>query len=491
MLGALSPVDTVADVVRTFKARLSCQIVPGVRASHVVVATLVIIAMPWSILHAQSVTDPRLLVETATSTSVAVPTAMAFIGPGDVLICELFTGRVRRVINGIVQAGNVLDLSVATTPERGLYGMTLHPDFPNNGFIYLYYARAATDGGTWIENRVARFTWNGTALTGETLIIAFPFDAAQNNGPIHDGGIITFGPDGKLYGITGDLNRARFEQNVTNETSVAGVGGIFRLNDDGTIPPDNPFIAQAAPELQRLFAYGIRNSFGIAFDPIAANLWETDNGPTDYDEINLVPPGMNGGWNKIMGPDGRDTQNQSDLFFIPNAAYSDPEYSWAAPIAVTSIIFPADSALPFDLKRSCFVGDNNNGFLYSFTLNRARDAFVLTGGNADLVADNAAERDAHRFGQDFGAVTDLEVGPDGWLYAVGLDSGRVFRIRSCKPCPEDISPFPCGNGQVNIDDFTKVILNWNTPNVNVDIDGDGVVNINDYTAIVLNWGPCD
>jgi glucose/arabinose dehydrogenase len=158
---------------------------------------------------------------------------------------------------------------------------------------------------------VERYRWNGSALVEPTLIVAFPRDTTQNNGPNHDGGVILFGPDGKLYGVTGDLNRGflsnpRLEQN-TSATAVAGVGGVFRLNPDGSIPPDNPFVSHADPRIQRLWAYGIRNSFGMDFDSLTARLWLTENEPNVYDEINLVGRGFNSGWLKLMGP-ARATQ---------------------------------------------------------------------------------------------------------------------------------------------------------------------------------------
>jgi len=451
--------------------------------------------------NAQTLFDSRLTWEDAANGALSQPTAITFIGSNDYLVCEKGTGKVRRVLNGNVQSGQVLDLPVNAESERGLLGMTKHPNFTSNGWIYLYYSRAASDGAAWLDNRVSRFTWNGSSLSGETLIISFPFDANQANGSNHDGGIIQFGADGKLYGVTGDLNRNRFEQNGAGSSSVSGVGGIFRLNDNGTIPTDNPFASQTAPELRRLYAYGIRNSFGMAFDPFTNRVWTTENGPSSYDEVNYVLPGFNSGWTQIMGPDSRDTNSPADLFYVPNATYSDPEYSWLSPVAVTSIIFPRNSNLPSDIRSKAIVGDNNFGNLYLFPMNSSRNAFTLTGGNADLVADSAAERDQYRLGNGWGVTTDIEVGPDGWLYVVDLANGTVRRIMrnwDCPTCPGDVAPGSCGNGTVNVEDLLAVIGAWGPcsttggpcPDIAPLPIPDFSINVQDLLEVIGGWGPC-
>jgi hypothetical protein len=293
---------------------------------------------------------------------------------------------------------------------------------------------------------VERYTWNGSALVNPVLIVSFPRDSTQANGPNHDGGVISFGPDGKLYGVTGDLNRGRFsnpriEQN-TSGTAVAGVGGVFRLNPDGSIPPDNPFITHSDPRIRRLWAYGIRNSFGISFDALTGALWLTENGPNRYDEINLVGRGFNSGWLKIMGPDARNatyTENNntafdaSDLVMLPNAYYADPIFSWLTPIGVTSIAFLRSARFDEGTRDGAVVGESINGQLYFFQLNAARNDFILTGGLADRVADSTTERNLSRWGSSWGVVTDLKIGPDGYLYVCSLFANRVYRVRPVNP----------------------------------------------------------
>ncbi len=404
-------------------------------------------------LNAQTLVDSSLVVETVISSGVTQPIAIEFLSPDNpnrFFLIERTTGRVKLVENGVVVA-TVLDLPVNYNSERGLLGIALHPDFATNGYVYLYYSRSSTGSDTntqsaWTDNRVERYTWNGTALVNPSLIVSFPRDPSQANGPNHDGGVILFGPDGKLYGVTGDLNRGRFsnpriEQN-TSSTAVAGVGGIFRLNPDGSIPADNPFIAHSDPRIRQLWAYGIRNSFGLTFDALTGKLWLTENGPDKYDEINLVERGFNSGWLKIMGPDSRNatyTENgntpfdASDLVYLPNAYYADPIFSWLTPIGVTVITFLRSARFEPGTRDQAVVGETNNGQLYFFQMNATRDDFILTDSLADRVADSGTERNLSRWGAGWGVVTDLKIGPDGYLYVCSLFANRVYRIRPVNP----------------------------------------------------------
>lgn len=404
-------------------------------------------------LYAQTLVESSLTYDTVVSSGLSFPIAIAFLDPSDptrFFVIEKSSGRVKLVQDGVV-VSTVLDLPVNSASERGLLGIALHPDFATNGYVYLYYTRSSTGSDTstssaWVDNRVERYTWNGSALVSPTLIVSFPRDTTQNNGPNHDGGVILFGSDGKLYGVTGDLNRGffsnpRIEQN-TSTTVVAGVGGIFRLNPDGSTPPDNPFVSHADPRIQRLWAYGIRNSFGLDFDRLTARLWLTENGPNVYDEINLVERGFNSGWLKIMGPDSRNATysengNQaydaSDLVYLPNAYYADPIFSWLQPIGVTSIAFVRSARFDTGVRDEAIVGESNNGRLYRFNMNTMRDDFLLTGALGDRVADTTSERNLSTFGTSWGVVTDLRIGPDGYLYVVSLYANRVYRIRPVNP----------------------------------------------------------
>jgi glucose/arabinose dehydrogenase len=419
-----------------------------------------------------SLDDPSLKVETVAS-GLASPTQMAFLGPNDILVLQKNDGRVRRILNGTLQPTPVLDVAVDAENERGLLGIAINTASPPQ--VLLYYTEVADpdgdglpDGGTPLGNRVYRYTWNAAQakLESPQLVLDLPV----LSGPNHNGGVLLLGPgsapqqtgaagDGSLlYAAIGDLNRNGQLENFPAGPAPDDTAVILRVAQDGTPAPGNPFVpycsqtpTQACPsgtgcpmgetcvsQVAAYYAYGVRNSFGLALDPVTGALWDTENGPGSYDEVNLVAPGSNSGWEQIMGPDDRDSQSPADLFDMPGAGstYSDPEFSWLAPIAVTALLFPSGSALGPAYDDVALVGDFNNAQLYRLPLDAQRDGFDLSGftGLDDLVADSSTERNALRigtgFGGAFGGITDLEQGPDGAVYVVSIGAGAVYRITS-------------------------------------------------------------
>jgi glucose/arabinose dehydrogenase len=188
-------------------------------------------------------------------------------------------------------------------------------------------------------------------------------------------------------------------------------------------------------------AYGIRNSFGLAVDPATGNIWFTDNGPSQYDEINRLTVGMNGGWNRIMGPSSRNASELPNLINLRDPPgpgndvtnpdnYVDPQFSWLSPVGITSLAFLHGSQWGVPYENSVLVGDNNTGRLYRFRLDGSRNAFDFTGltGVSDLVADNAAEVNQFLFGSGFSVVTDIVRGPDNAIYILNLGTGTVLRL---------------------------------------------------------------
>jgi glucose/arabinose dehydrogenase len=186
--------------------------------------------------------------------------------------------------------------------------------------------------------------------------------------------------------------------------------------------------------MHRYYAYGIRNSFGIPIDPVTGNLWETENGEDAYDEINLVKPGFNSGWDKVMGPISRNSGvTVNDLVNFPGSHYADPVFSWLAPVAVTAIEFLKSSKIGTNYHNNIFVGDYNNGNMYFFKVNRDRtgiefDTKQQSAGLSDLVVDNKNELNAVKFGIGFNGITYIKTGPDGLLYVLSFDDGNVYRI---------------------------------------------------------------
>jgi glucose/arabinose dehydrogenase len=370
--------------------------------------------------------DPTLKVTTVVS-GLNQPTCMAFLGPNDFFITEKASGQVKRVVNGVVVAV-VLDVPVNSNSERGLLGIALHPQFPANPSVYLYWTESSTgaDSGAVLEvgnpnsafqpgtpqplgNRVDRFIWNpvGQTLTyAQNLIRLHAYQIDFNNAASpttvtpqgnHNSGQIRFGPDGKIYIQIGDNGRRGWLQNLPNGPFIPSApddqfggpapdnnhltGSIFRLNDDGTTPADNPFFAVGAAfggevgaNVQKIYSYGHRNGFGLAFDPFTGNLWENENGDDAFDEINKVVAGGNYGWIQCGGPMSRVLQfktielnlfnpatasvgiNQqvrypmtrvayspalafSRLFVLPGSNYHDPEFAWRYAIPPSGLGF--------------------------------------------------------------------------------------------------------------------------------------------------------
>ena len=369
--------------------------------------------------------DPALRVQEVVR-GLNVPTTMAFIGPADILVLQKNDGKVRRVLSGVLQPDAVLDVAVNNAGERGLLGIAIHPAFPTSPFVYLFFTESATGldtgSGDPLGNRIYRYEWDGGALINPTLILDLP----ATPGSDHESGVILFGPDGKLYVMMGDLDRNGQLQNFPSGPAPDDTSVIVRINDDGTIPVDNPLFAQGG-NLAKYDAYGIRNGFGLAFDPLTGALWDTENGPTAYDEVNRIDPGFNSGWEQLMGPDARDPQGLADLFQAPGSRYSDPEFSWFDPVAPTAALFLTTTQLGAAYENDLLVADFLNGAVYRFDLTATRDGLVMpTPELADLVADTESERQAVVFGAGLGGLSDLEVGPDGLLYMVSVIDGKIL-----------------------------------------------------------------
>ena len=442
---------------------------------------------PISLVLAQTLNDAKLYVREVVS-GLNQPTAIAFIGLGDILVLQKADGRVRRAINGVLQAGQVLDVPVDELSERGLLGIALHPNFPATPFLYLYYTQSSASSdtsGSPLANRVYRYTWNGNSLVTPSLILDLPVTP----GPNHNGGTMTFGPDGKLYVVIGDLNHNGQLQNNPAAAAPDHTSVIFRINENGSAPSDNPFFSQGG-NLAKYYAYGVRNSFGLAFDPVTEELWDSENGPSSYDEINLVQPGFNSGWNQIMGPDARNSQNADDLVQFPNSHYADPKFSWFDTVGPTAIAFMSSPRLGADYENDLFVGDINNGNLYRFRVNGSRNGFDFTTSSlsSDLVADDNTELQEVILGTGFGGITDLKVGPDGLLYVLSFGLGKIFVISGSASAADfdgdskaDIGIYRDGIWSIKrSSDGGTTSVGWGGPAwtpVVADYDGDGIADI--------------
>ena len=207
-----------------------------------------------------------------------------------------------------------------------------------------------------------------------------------------------------------------------------GSSGILRFTPNGE-PVDGGLLGDTHP-LDKYYAYGIRNSFGIDYDPITGNIWMTDNGPAYGDELNIVRPGFNGGWNKIMGLSSFNKAfNLTDLeFFNGTGKYYDPIFDWFDPIGVTDLVFVPSDKLGKEYQGNLFVGEINSGYLYRFLLNQSRTGLLLNGSLSDGVANNNIEKLEAVFARiNGGGITDLEIGPDGLVYIVS-SNGKIMRL---------------------------------------------------------------
>jgi uncharacterized repeat protein (TIGR01451 family) len=447
-----------------------------------------------------SLLDPNLSVQTVV-TGLSQPTSIAFIGTNDFFVLEKDTGKVRRVLNGVLQS-TVLDLAVNSASERGMLGLALHPYFKLNRFVYLYWTESSTGVDSTnladvplLGNRVDRYIWDGTALTFDRNLIklrAYQADGAQPLRGNHNGGILRFGPDGKLYILMGDNGRRGFLQNVTSGAPVPDdqfggpepddahlTGFILRLNDDGSTPTDNPFYSavtsftgEAAANVKKLYAYGVRNGFGMSFDPISGNLWDQENGDDAFDEMNRVTAGSNNGWVQVMGPSSRVAQFKqiettyglgnlqqvrwppsliadtpaaalAALYVLPGAHYNEPELSWKYAVAPSTLGFVQGRGLGPQFEGDMFVGASrtflSGGFLFRLKLTPDRLHFSFSDTRLnDLVADNLdkfdiTESESLLIGKDFGITTGIETGPNGNLFVVSNTNGAVYEISGKQP----------------------------------------------------------
>jgi len=376
----------------------------------------------------QVLIDPSLKVEPVFSDGLKGPTtSMAFLGPNDILVLEKNTGKVQRILNGILQEKPLLQANVSTEVELGMLGIAISKNQAGKPFVFLYYSEA-NSSGTVLGNRLYRYELVDGRLVNPLLLLNLPATSPivghENN---HNGGKVVIGPDKNVYVIVGDVGgRIGNVQNNIRGNSPDGTSGILRVTQDGKSVENGPFGSSVPNTLY--YAYGIRNSFGFDFDPVTGNLWDTENGGIDKDEINYVFPGFNSGWRKTMGMAVSRFDPQEDLFnFAGKAKYSDPEFVWKQTVAPTALKFLNSTKLGSQYANTIFVGDVKTGNLYNFKLDTDRKVLLLKPPLNDKVADTPDEIQSAVFGQGFGVITDIQVGPDGYLYILGI-TGNIYRI---------------------------------------------------------------
>jgi len=402
------------------------------------------------------------------------PMGVVFLNLETALVPEKASGQIRLVIGGVIQSTPALDLAVNSASERGLLCVVLHPRFPITPYVYVRWTESSTGSDSTVlsevallGNRVDRFVWDAatSSLSFDRNLLRTrarqthnvpvpghpPGTANANEGGNHNGGVIAFGPDGKLYVFLGDQGLRGWMQNLANgpfltapfvDDTFGGPapdsahlsGVILRLNDDGTTPADNPFFSAGAAiggevglNIQTVYSYGHRNGFGMAFDPVSGSLWETENGDDSYSELNRVTPGMNGGWIQLSGPLARianfkvieSTQfaqslqqlrypptrvvytpaaAQARMVMLPGAEYRDPALSWRYEIGPSGMAFVAGDSLGAEYAGTLWIGSArsfaqvgvNGGSLYRIKLTADRQNVDVSADPRldDRVADN-------------------------------------------------------------------------------------------------------
>ena len=388
------------------------------------------------------------------ATGLKEPTNMVFLDSGNALVLEKQNGTVRRIINGDVIPKPVLDVSVANYDTRGMLGIALvRNETVGKQYVFLYYTEAKNGQGDGEDkctspskcisgylpngNRLYRFelSQDGSKLINPKQIFSWPPLIRAD----HNGGELIVGPGGNLFLSVGHGSKGTslVTNNDEKPREIDGGSGILVFNHNGGPAFGNGIIGHESP-LNRYYAYGIRNSFGMDFDPVTGNLWDTENGPTFGDEINLVKPGFNSGWKKIQGVwevIGNARGNISSghevnlVDFNGTGTYSPPEFTWNKTVGVTAIKFLNSSRYGKEYQNDIFVGSaNDNGNLYHFDLNSTRTGLDLNGPLKDKIADKPGELAKIIFGKNFGTISDLTVGPDGYLYIVSLSRGEIYRL---------------------------------------------------------------
>src|SRR5215204_1869994 len=416
--------------------------------------------------------DPKLKIELVTS-GLDFPTTMAFLGPDDFLILEK-AGTVKRVTNGVILDKPLLQVDVSVKDERGLLGIAisekknLNDDIDNGTSIknnnishnvFLYYV-VCEGKNTSCENRIYRYDLDNknNVLINPKLLLSIP----SFPDPAHIGGIIDIGQDNNLYVTVGNFQHTipskiykTKTQNYEDGEPVDGRSGVLRITQDGK-PVGEGILGNEYP-LNLYYAYGVKNSFGIDFDPVTGKLWLTENGPKFGDEINLAEPGFNSGSDKIFGiwrvnEEGKKLQtaeggkegeyvtvignNPKDLvYFEGKGHYSPPEFTWDKSVAPTALLFLDSKNLGAGYENDMFVG-SVDGQIFHFDLNENRTGLLLKGVLEDKIASDDTEFADILFAEGFGIITDLKQGPDGNLYVVSAlkqskseNVGAVYRIK--------------------------------------------------------------
>ena len=385
--------------------------------------------------------------DTTVVTGLNIPTAMEFAPDGRLFVAEK-GGSLRVVKNGSLLTAPFVALTVETASERGLLGVAFDPNFSTNRFVYLYYTRAAAP----IKNRVSRFRASATnpdvVEPGSEVVI---LDDIASDAGNHNGGATHFGIDGKLYIGVGDGGTTH-----TNSQSLTTLSGkLLRINPDGTIPSNNPFVSTAGARGE-IWAMGLRNPYTFGVDPVSGKIHINDVGENTYEEINAGAAGANYGWPTCEGP------QETGVGACTSTAFTYPiaSYTHAVGRAITGGAFYRGNSFPGMYTGVYFFSDYLGGFIkYLDASNHVADFRTASG------------------------PVDLKVGPDGALYYASITTGAIISI-SYAGAPGSACDLN-QDGTTNIVDVQGMVNQaiGVTP-CSADINKDGACNIIDVQRIV-------
>lgn len=326
------------------------------------------------------------------------PWAVAFLPDARMLVTER-DGHLRVVTSvGEISEPVAGVPAVAARGQGGLLDVVLHPDYASNGWVYMTYSKPADDGA---RTAIARARLAGLEFTDvETIFVAE--NPASGGG--HFGSRLAFAPDGTLYVTVGERNRGREAQNLSNSN-----GTILRLNDDGSIPDDNPFVGRADAQ-PSTYSYGHRNPQGMAVHPTRGEVWAHEHGPRGGDEINLLQPGANYGWPVLTY--GRSYAGLPIGEGTSKPGMEPPLHHWTPSIAPSGMAFYTGDAFPA-WRGNLFVGSLKFRNLVRVVLDGTRIVAQ------EVLLDGA-----------FGRIRDVRQGPNGLIYVLTDDpNGRLIRLQ--------------------------------------------------------------
>jgi glucose/arabinose dehydrogenase len=361
---------------------------------------------------------------TTIATGLVHPWSLAFLPDGRTMLVTEQNGRLRIVRDGVLDPKVVWTSPTATGTQApggaggALHFVALHPQFAQNKLVYLSYPKRGERGFTLA---VARGVFDGGALTGVQDI--FTADAWETAGNL--AGRMLFGPDNSLYLTVGDrdglccIGRDDNSIRIQAQSLQNHIGKTLRLRDDGSVPPDNPFVGRtgAKPEI---FTYGNRNGYGLAFHPESGALWQTEIGPLGGDEVNILIAGHNYGWPLVStGRNYTGTEVSDQPWARPGM--ENPRIHWVPSISPSSMLFYTGDKFP-RWKNNLFVGSLSQQQLI-------RVSFTQDSPTAQREQREGLLIPLHQ------RIRDVVQGPDGSIYVAtertsGGDAadGAVLRI---------------------------------------------------------------